>query len=253
MVAWEGMHPNRSNFQIGPPDWHPGTRKLLIVTAVVSLLQRFLPAEVLLYGGFPALIHPWTLVTATFFSGGLVPFIITAIMLMWFGNPAEARMGTKRFLGFYLGFGALGHAAVSLLAAGGGVVPGLPGSSFSIAALFVAFGFFHRHAQVLFMFLLPINAWTLVKVGLALDAVYWLIGGHLIAFGALISGLGALGYLGGGRGMVDGWIADLKLRVAKWKRSRQAAKFTVIQGGKSRAGDDPWVREDPDDQPPVIH
>jgi len=242
--------------QIGPPDWLPGTRFVLLATAVASLVQTFLPAWTWIYLVLPSLWYPWTLATALLFSSGVVPFLITAIMLMFFGNSVEKYLGRNRFLAVYFGFGAFGNAVLSGWMSAGGPALATTGSAFSIEVLFVAFGHFHRHASVLFMFLFPLNAWLLVKLGIGFNLLALVLTGSPVAGASLAVAGAALLYFTGGRRRLELWWTQAKLWWHERQRARKRSRFTVIQGGKGRDEEDPWVREDEGDgdpKPPVIH
>lgn len=229
-----------------------------MATALCSLAARLLPFEVLEWVALPQLLRPWTLATSVVFEGGLVPFLVTAIMLWMFGNTIEGRMGTRPFLGLYFAAGALGNLATAFMV-GAPFWLGIPlGSAYSITALFVAFGHFHRHSDVFFMFLFRVNAWNLVFYGLALDLLFLLIWGHPHYLGLLVAALGSLLYFTRGRNL-GGPFGDLERQAraawARWQWKRKTRHLQVLKGGKS----DPWIRDEDgdgnDDPPerPVIH
>jgi membrane associated rhomboid family serine protease len=189
------------------------------------------------------------------FEAGLVPFLITAIMLWMFGNQVERRMGTQRFLGLYLGSAFLGNLAACLWTGGPFWVAMPMGSGYSIGALFVAFGHFHRNMDVLFMFLFKVNAWNLVFYGLGLNLLFFLLQGQGHFLGLFLAALGSLLYLTQGRNM-GGPLGHLEAQIRsayarglfKWKTRH----LKVMPGGKK---EDPWIRDKDPDHPggPVIH
>lgn len=260
------MNPPGQRFQLGPPDWGAGTRGVLIATAIASLAGPFLPPAISRALFLPDLLKPWSLATSIFYSSGLVPFLIVGIMLWMFGSAVESRMGRNGFLGLYIGAGVAGNLAACLFQ---GMVSPLwgwatypVGSAYSIGALFVAWGHFHRHADVLFMFLIKVNAWNLVFYGLGLDLLFLLLNGQPHYFGLLLAGLGTLFYLTRGQ-RIGGPLANLQRQAnaaySRWQHKRKSAHLQVLKGGK----DDAFVRDDEgaageddgdgDGRPPVIH
>lgn len=131
---------------------------LILANAVVfffelSLGPRLLERFIFAFGMVPArlsLAHPWsllTLLTATFLHGGWMHFLGNMWTLYIFGDNVEDRMGSGRFLLFYL----LGGVAANLMQAWAypnSHVPAI-GASGSIAAVLGAYFLFFPHARVI--------------------------------------------------------------------------------------------------------
>jgi len=131
---------------------------LILANAVVfffelSLGPRLLERFIYAFGMVPArlsLAHPWsllTLLTATFLHGGWMHFLGNMWTLYIFGDNVEDRMGSGRFLLFYL----LGGVAANLMQAWAypnSHVPAI-GASGSIAAVLGAYFLFFPHARVI--------------------------------------------------------------------------------------------------------
>jgi membrane associated rhomboid family serine protease len=248
----------RHRFDIGPPDWGPGTRLLLVLSALGWGLGLLLPREIFAGLALPNLLRPWSLVTSIFLSEQVTPFIITAIMLWMFGNTVEAMLGRNRQVGLFVAAGAVGNATAAIfthfLYPQYGWMAPPAGASYSIGALFYAWAFFHRDSSVRLMFLVPINAWMLVYGSLGLSAVYALTGSPG-GVGSLCAGLATLGYLSRRRHGTWNPFGDLQRKAddayRKWNLKRKSAHLQVLKGGK----DDAFVRDDEagDDKPPIIH
>ena len=91
----------------------PWVGRLIIANAVVLLLLMTVltsPAllEDLRFAPVGALQRPWTFVTYMFVHAGLLHLLGNMIMLFVFGAPVESRMGSRKFILYYLycGIGA---------------------------------------------------------------------------------------------------------------------------------------------------
>lgn len=90
------------------------------------------------------------------------------LMLFFFGNAVEQRLGRGEFLRFYLVSVFLGgviwaiHAAVMPASTGGSVV----GASGGVQAVTILFAFLYPQATVLLFFAIPVKAW-MAAVGFA--------------------------------------------------------------------------------------
>ncbi|MEX2611486.1 MAG: rhomboid family intramembrane serine protease, partial [Gemmatimonadota bacterium] len=128
---------------------------------------------------------------------------INMIVLLSFGPQLEARMGSGRFLGFYLAAGitgSLAHAVVSNFFIGSPAQAAL-GASSAIAGVLLLFSLTFPKARVLLFFIIPLPAIAAALVFVGLD-VWGLIaqvegGGLPIGHGAHLGGalVGILYYL----------------------------------------------------------
>lgn len=248
---------------LGPRDWGPGSRGLLLAHALFAFVLPLL-GPLAAHLMVPSFTHPLAFVGAGFAAQGAIGFFLAAIMLMMFGTQIERQVGTRSLVELYLGATVLGHLVshlgwVALLTRAGSSVPILEissypmGSAYAISALLVAFGYFHRHAQVLFMFLLPLNAWTLVLLGL-FGNLFGMLRGDPISWGFFAVLVGTSWKLGirpwfYKETLLDRWRwLTGKVRASHRRpdrgssKRRDASHLTLVRGGLS---DDP--------EKPVIH
>ena len=119
------------------------TRLLVLNGAVLVLLgtvftaDRFFNALAFDPGSFSA--RPWTALTYQFVHSDLVHFALTGLAIFCFGPPVERRLGSRRFLAYYVYCG-VGAALFSL--AGSTVVAvdpfvGASGAAYGIGLAFV--------------------------------------------------------------------------------------------------------------------
>ncbi len=150
------MIPVRTSVEVD--DIPGGVVALIVANLVVFVIQAGL-SEALLqdfinrYGLVPARygrgLDPtdlWPLLTNTFMHAGWLHLIVNMWTLWLFGGPLEARLGTARFVGFYLVCGALAslaHLAFNL----GSTVPAL-GASGAIAGVLGGFALSYPRAKV---------------------------------------------------------------------------------------------------------
>ncbi len=186
------MGPDRGN---GVTPW---VARLLVVNLIAYLLmstlfwdERFLA----LFGFSPVSLwaHPWSLVTYQFVHGSIWHLAFNLLALYFFGPPVEARLGGRRFIGFYLlcGFGGavLSGALVTLI--GDQLVVG---ASAAVLGVAVAFAWYWPNAPVLvFPFPEPFAAKWLVVFTVAISLVLaW-----LTAATGTPDGISHLAHLGG--------------------------------------------------------
>ncbi len=119
----------------------------------LSLSPQLLERLFTTFGMVPArlsLAHPWswaTLLTATFLHGGWMHFLGNMWTLFIFGDNVEDRMGSGRYLLFYLLGGIIANL-MQALAHPHSTVPAI-GASGSIAAVLGAYFLFYPHARVI--------------------------------------------------------------------------------------------------------
>jgi membrane associated rhomboid family serine protease len=177
----------------------PWVVRLLAANAVVLLLQETLltsPAITawLRFDPDLAFQRPWTFFSYMLLHGGLFHLLANSIALFVFGPPVERRMGSSRFLFYYIYCG-LGAAVLSLVLAA--VMPISPfiGASGAVLGVAVAFAKFHPDAElVLFPIPVPIKAKVLVWLFAALAVAGALLGSgdgiaHIAHLGGLLFGL----------------------------------------------------------------
>lgn len=185
--------------RLDSPRLTPWVLRLLAANAVVLLLQQTLITSPRFWQWFAfdpgtAFTRPWTFLTYLFLHGSLLHLFANGLGLFIFGPSVERRMGSSRFIAFYL-FCGLGGAVLSLLLTGLLPIGPMIGASGAVLGVAVAFAKFHPDATlVLFPIPVPIKA------------------RHLVVLLAVLAGLGAIGgrddiahvaHLGG---LAFGWL-----------------------------------------------
>jgi membrane associated rhomboid family serine protease len=208
------MGPDRSN---GVTPW---VARLLVVNLVAYLLKSTLfwaPRFLALFGFSPLALwaRPWTLVTYQFVHASILHLAFNMLALYFFGPPVEARLGGRRFLGFYLLCG-LGGALLSALlvpVVGDQLVVGASGAVLGVA---VAFAWYWPDTPVLvFPFPEPFAAkWLVIfTVGISL-VLAWLSAATGSSDG--VSHLAHLGGIG---------TALLLLKTADWRSAHHERRL----------------------------
>ncbi len=146
------------------------TNLILGVIAVVFFLQLVIPYFIPLFYFDPANIarKPWGIVTSIFLHGGLNHFLINFIVLLFFGNELERRIGGKNFLKiFFLSgiAGNLGYLTYSVLT--GDPTPAL-GASGAIYGVFATLAVIAPEVRVLVFLFIPLS----IRTALILFAIY---------------------------------------------------------------------------------
>lgn len=176
----------------------PWVGRLLAINAVVLLLQQTIftsatLADLIAFEPSLAFQRPWTFFTYMFVHGGLLHLLGNSLGLYVFGPIVENRLGSTRFLWYYLYCG-VGGAVLSLALWFTGFlpVPGFVGASGAILGLAFAFAKYLPDAELLiFPIPFPIKAKRLVWLLAAFDVIGAIIGGGQVAHFAHLGGLGA--------------------------------------------------------------
>lgn len=121
-----------------------------------DLLEKFLftfglvPARLHIFDPIQLLFSPWaavTLFTHMFLHGGWVHFLSNMWILFIFGDNVEDRLGSGRFMFFYV-FGGLAAGLTQALIDPASTVPAI-GASGAIAAVLGAYFVLYPHAKVI--------------------------------------------------------------------------------------------------------
>ncbi len=140
----------------------PWVRRLLVINVAVTFLQATLftgPTFIQALGFVPSrvLTQPWTALTYMFVHGSLWHLAFNMLILFMFGSAVEERMGSRRFIWFYL-FSGVGGAVLSislaLMGAAAGDIP-IVGASGAIYGVAFAFAWYWPDAKI-FVFPLPV-------------------------------------------------------------------------------------------------
>ncbi len=174
----------------------PWVLRLLAANAVVLLLQQTLLTSPAITGFLrfdpsAALTRPWTFVSYLFVHGGLFHLLFNSIALFVFGPAVETRLGSRRFLLYYLYCG-VGAALFSLLLATMMPIAPFIGASGAVLGVALAFAVFYPDAELLlFPIPFPIKAKWLVVGYVVLDIVGALGQPDGVAHIAHLGGVGA--------------------------------------------------------------
>jgi len=208
------MGPDRGN---GVTPW---VGRLLVVNLIAYLLKSTLfwaPRFLALFGFSPLALwaRPWTLVTYQFVHASILHLAFNLLALYFFGPPVEARLGERRFLGYYLlcGFGGAILSALLVPLVGDQLVVGASGAVLGVA---VAFAWYWPDAPVLvFPFPEPFAAKWLVIFTVAISlALAWLSAATGVGDG--VSHLAHLGGIG---------TALLILKTADWRSAHHERRL----------------------------
>jgi membrane associated rhomboid family serine protease len=208
------MGPDRSD---GVTPW---VGRLLVANLIAFLLQRtvfWAPRFLAVFGFSPLAMwsRPWTLVTYQFIHGSILHLAFNMVALYFFGPPVEARLGARRFLGFYLlcGIGGAALSALLVLLVGDQLVVGASGAVLGVT---VAFAWYWPDAPVLvWPFPEPFAAKWLVTFMVAISlALAWIGAATGVSDG--VSHLAHLGGIG---------TALLILKTQDWRTARHERRL----------------------------
>ena len=151
----------------------PVVKNLLIINAIVFLAVQavgesfpFNPIEQLAMFYFESpFFKPWQILTHMFMHGSIMHIAFNMFGLWMFGTIIERRLGSKRFLQFYIlcGIGAaichqlVQYIEVQYMAAN---ILGVPtvGASGAVMGIFLAFGYLFPNAILHLYFAIPVKA-----------------------------------------------------------------------------------------------
>lgn len=127
-------------------------------------------------------LHAWTWVTSVFAHGGVGHILMNSIVIYFFGQLAERKLGSVRFLVFFLITGAVAGmiqvGAFLALGQTGGVI-GASGAGLAIMGLLTAW---NPNLRVYLYFVIPVPIW-LITVGYVFVSAFSIIGGGVGAGG----------------------------------------------------------------------
>ena len=135
----------------------------------------------------------WKPVTYMFLHNSLMHLFFNMLWLFFFGPDVERTLGTRQFIRFYLLCGALGVQATFLPLVIAGIDVSVTGASGAAMAVMVAFAMSNPERRFyLFPLPVPISAWALVIMVVAMNIVTALQGGGstsvMTHFGGMAAG-----------------------------------------------------------------
>jgi membrane associated rhomboid family serine protease len=112
----------------------------------------------------------WRLVTPMFLHAGLLHLFFNMLVLFWAGQRVEDVYGAREFGLFYLAAGISAHV-IYLAAYLAGLCPvtNALGASGAVFAVLVLFALHFPHQKILLFMIVPVPAWALVLMYVALD------------------------------------------------------------------------------------
>ncbi len=190
----------------------------------------------------------WQLFTFQFLHADVWHLIWNLVAMWFFGRQIEAILGTKRFLVAYFGAGVIGgilQGSLTLLFPEhfGRVTVG---ASAGLAGVFALFAMLERHSIVRWSFLIPIPAFTLLMIYVAMELFFTIVPtpremcvAHAAHLGGLCAGI-AWVKLGWHRDFITLPWEGLFSRLTSWRptRSRERKRTLVRAAVRSES----WQR-----------
>lgn len=178
----------------------PWVRRLILASSLGWLLSAVFPRALpfVAFSLTSLITRPWTLVTHVMAYGGFAHLTNAVLPLFWLGPRLEARLGGRRFIGFFF-----------LTGAGGALVEGLlrpqillVGGVAAATAVSVGAAYLRPHDWVT-LFPLPVRLpnWVLALATTAISVLYAVAGNNVgtadaAYVGATVVGVGLLKWWG---------------------------------------------------------
>jgi membrane associated rhomboid family serine protease len=191
----------------------------------------------------------WQLFTFQFLSANTLHFLCNAIGLWLLGRPLENMLGRARLLEVYFGSAFLGGLFQATLGLAFPSFFGGPtvGASAGVCGLLATFATLERNRTFLFMFILPLRAWNLLLIALAIEVFFVLVPADSgVAHAAHLGGLlGGMAYVR--------WIIRGERRLFDWRAFREAQpeEELVTARGTPPAARRRREKQSDDDLPPA--
>lgn len=184
-------HQNQKSFRLKNV-----TMSLIVINIVMFILQSLFPIITDTLKLVPAQIisQPWTLCTSMFLHGNLTHLFFNMYALLLFGGLIERMIGSKRFLGIYIGAGLFASVIFTVFQhTFGNPLIGALGASGAIMAVLGLVIVLLPNMKVLFFFIIPMNMRT-AGIIFALIDIVGLFGvstgiAHSAHLGGLLCGL----------------------------------------------------------------
>ena len=188
-----------------------GVRSAVVTLIIINVIVFF--ADLVLSGGGgevrsvmaewfavqnDTLLKPWT--WYRFVTYGFVHSIddirhlaFNMLGLFIFGRSVEERLGRSEFLRFFLVAVVVGGIVAGLrwvlFPAGDGVLASTIGALGAVMAVTILFAFFFPHATILLMLVIPVKAWLLAVIYVALNVFGVIGGGGGVAYEVHLAGV----------------------------------------------------------------
>jgi membrane associated rhomboid family serine protease len=195
--------------------------------------------HVLLTPGLAIGPEPWQLVTSGFIHPSFGDLLMTAIMLIFFGNQIEQRFGAATFLKIYIGGGVAASVAAAVV--GRLIAPGTPvlTSMATSTALLMAFGAGWRRQPVMAYGMAEMRASSLAWVFLGINMLVIVAQFRSLGMVGVIVMLAAGWFLvtsAGGKS--GGGLRESLDRMKLWRLRR---RYRVLDGGRSGRNDKTYL------------
>lgn len=159
---------------------------LIVLTAVASLIALLvdrgtIPFLELTQLAPDSVLHAqlWRVLSWTLLEPSALGLLFTCLMLYWFGGDLAREWGSRRFVVFYFGVGALGALATTACALGFAATRGhaYTGASTLSAALVLAWGLCFPTRVLRLFFVLPVSGRAMALLTIGGTALYALFAG----------------------------------------------------------------------------
>jgi membrane associated rhomboid family serine protease len=216
----------------------PAVYMLLAAMGIIFLVDFYLHnvlTFILLWPvtlGWLQSLHLWNAFTFPFVHGGSFNALLTDLLMLFFiGRSLEQAWGWARFTFFFFFSGLLAGMVVLVLSPlthAGGLFVGMVGSFLAIS---VAFATLTPNSTILLFFVLPMPAWTIAALGVAIELFYRspAYGGPLPASIAIaVVGLFAFAFTRGRFALGNAFRfggPGLRERVERWRQRRRMRQW----------------------------
>lgn len=217
-----------------------------------GLLQHLLFTPGLVLGG-----ELWQLVTYALFiplsGGGIFGFLLSLYFLYAIGGQVEAAIGSRRFLGFFVGVAALAAIVTIPFALLFGFTWSThSGVWVSLGALTILFAHHYAHQPIYLFFVLPVQGRQLIYISFGILALYAILGGPAQVFPQFVGMLLALAWVGGFFQLRRTWLRFRAWRIERQLKQR-TSRFSVIRGGRGSDEKPPPRKSEGENKGPWVH
>lgn len=203
--------------------------KLIGFNVIFFLLQLMFPEFMnqLVLVSSEVLFKPWTLITTTFLHAGLDHLFFNMYALLLFGPLIEQRIGSKRFLTFYIVAGILSSLGFVLFKPIGSAV-GASGAIMGVIGLVIIL---FPNLKVLFFFIIPMTMRTAGIIFAIIDIIGLFNASSGVANIAHLVGLAC--------GLLYGNFLSRKTKDFYNRFSKKKTTYKTKRGSKVHADKDP--------------